>query len=73
MPKLLIFDSNIQGVPGMWRSEIKYLNNICKSLHFFNLPEFQEAYLGSLFEYIKAGNTEIRQAAAGCIAKILEF
>lgn len=40
MSKLLIFDSNIQGVPGMWRSEIKYLNNLCKAIHLFNLPEF---------------------------------
>jgi hypothetical protein len=29
--------------------------------------------LATLFEYIKAGNSEIRQAAANCIARILEY
>lgn len=36
------------------------------------MPEFQESFLASLFEYIKAGNSEIRQAAANCIARILQ-
>jgi hypothetical protein len=40
MAKLLIFDSNFQGVPGMWRHEIKYLTNLSKTIHLFNLPEF---------------------------------
>ena len=32
------------------------------------MPEFQEQFLGSLFEYIKGGNAGIRQMAADCIA-----
>lgn len=60
MSKLLIFDTNLQSAPGLWRHSIRYLRNLRKAIHLFNLPEFQEGFLASLFEYIKAGNAEIR-------------
>jgi|LauGreDrversion4_2_1035121.scaffolds.fasta_scaffold54892_5 hypothetical protein len=36
------------------------------------MPEFQDQFLGSLFEYIKTGNSQIRHAAAECLARILQ-
>jgi hypothetical protein len=72
MTKLAIFDQNLQNMPGLWRQQIKYLSNLSKGVHLFNMPEFQEQFLSSLFEYIKGGNSETRQAAADCIARILQ-
>ena len=40
-------------------------------MHLFNMPELQEQLLGSLFDYIRAGNSQIRYAAAECMGKIL--
>ncbi len=40
MSKLLIFDSNLQSAPGLWRNSIVYLKNLCKAVHNFNMPEF---------------------------------
>ena len=40
-------------------------------IKLFNLPEFHEAFLPNLLDYIKGGNAEIRQAAAECLSKIL--
>lgn len=36
------------------------------------MPEFQDQFLGSLYEYIKTGNSHIRHAAAECLARILQ-
>jgi hypothetical protein len=36
------------------------------------MPEFQEVYVGSLFENIRKGNSQIRHAASDCLAKILQ-
>lgn len=43
------------------------------SIHYFNAIEFHEAFIPSLLDYIRGGNTEIRRAAADCLAKILQF
>lgn len=42
-------------------------------INLFNLPEFHEAFLPNLLDYIKGGNAEIRQAAAECLSKILLY
>ena len=33
MSKLLIFDSNLHEMPGLWRVQIKYLINLTKGVH----------------------------------------
>lgn len=37
------------------------------------MPDFHEAFLESLFTYIKGGNAEIRFSASECLVKILQY
>jgi hypothetical protein len=37
------------------------------------MPELHEAFSPCVFDYIKEGNTEIREAAAECLARMLLY
>lgn len=58
--KLLVFDSNLHEVPGLWRAQHRYLENLSRGMHQFNMPELQDQFIGSLFEFIRCGNGQIR-------------
>ncbi|TNV73012.1 hypothetical protein FGO68_gene11698 [Halteria grandinella] len=60
------------GGPGSLAEKATYLLNLGKGLHQLKMPQFQEQYLGSLLEYIRKGNSQIRHAATDCLAKMLQ-
>eukprot|EP00347_Sterkiella_histriomuscorum_P008191 403346032 len=72
LAKILIFDQNLSNNPGLWRSTVKYLRHLSQTLHQFNAIEFHEAFIPSLLDYIRGGNSQIRQAASDCLSKILK-
>jgi hypothetical protein len=49
------------------------LHHLSQVINKFNLPEFHEAFIPSLLDYIRGGNSEIRQAGAECLSKILQY
>lgn len=60
----MVFDTNLSNNHGLWRNQYKYLTHLSNGIHHFNLPELHEGFLPSLLDYIKGGNSEMRQAAA---------
>ena len=71
MGRILTLDSNLQVNSGLWRTQVKFLTNISKSIHLFHVPELTDAFTPSIFEYIKHGNTEVRSAAGKCLVTLV--
>ncbi len=49
------------------------MQHINAVINLFNLPELHEAFTPCIFDYIKEGNTEVREAAAACLVKMLLY
>jgi hypothetical protein len=73
LSKLLLYDQNISNLKGLWREQTLFLQHVGACVHLFNLPELHEAFTPCIFDYIKEGNSDVREAAADCLAKMLQY
>ncbi len=71
--KLIGFHQTLNNLKGLWREQAKFWHHLASQVHLFNLPELHDSMVPPIFESMREGNTEIREAAASCLVKILQF
>ena len=65
---IMTFVTNIKCEEGLWREHIKLLKNLEETVHLFYMPEIHNILVPVIFEFVIEGNTNVRDAAAKCLA-----